>query len=206
MIYSYGSIIFSVKLDNFGNTPLLEAIKNGHDHVASLLVKAGAFLMMDDTGDFLCKVVVNKDVDLLKRLLAYGINPNARNYDYRTPLHIAASEGSYVLARLLLESGASFLCKDRFMDQYLSIKAKQSRERERVCSYGRYSGPLTSIMCALIWPLLACRWGNTPTDEAHLVGDKNLVQLFQDVGNSQSSKLVDHSQFLGNHNLLALNL
>ncbi|KAK4750829.1 hypothetical protein SAY87_004311 [Trapa incisa] len=137
--------------DNFGNTPLLEAIKNGHDHVASLLFKAGALLTMDDTGDFLCKIVMRKDVDLLKRLLAHGINPSARNYDYRTPLHIAASEGSYLVARLLLESGASILCKDR--------------------------------------------WGNTPIDDAHLIGDKNLIKLFEDAGNSQSSKLVDHSQF-----------
>ncbi|OWM62656.1 hypothetical protein CDL15_Pgr019950 [Punica granatum] len=100
--------------DKFGNTPLLEAIKNGHDQIAALLLKAGASLAVDDAGDFLCATVARKDQDLLKRVLAYGINPNARNYDLRTPLHVAASEGLYSVARLLLESGSSVLCKDRW--------------------------------------------------------------------------------------------
>ncbi|KAF5469216.1 hypothetical protein F2P56_013305 [Juglans regia] len=100
--------------DNFGNTPLLEAIKNGHDQVASLLVKAGATLVVDDAGGFLCTTVVRRDVDLLKKVLSSGINPNANNYDRRTPLHIAASEGLYSMAELLLEAGAIVLSKDRW--------------------------------------------------------------------------------------------
>ncbi|KAG2667744.1 hypothetical protein I3760_15G129700 [Carya illinoinensis] len=100
--------------DHFGNTPLLEAIKNGHDQVASLLVKAGATLVVDDAGGFLCTTVVRRDVDLLKRVLSNGINPNASNYDRRTPLHIAASEGLYSMAELLLEAGAIVLSEDRW--------------------------------------------------------------------------------------------
>lgn len=53
-------------------------------------------------------------MDLLKRTLANGINPNAKNYDSRTPLHVAASEGLYSAVQLLLEAGASVLPKDRF--------------------------------------------------------------------------------------------
>lgn len=93
---------------------MLEAIKGGHDEVASLLVKAGASLKIDDDGGFLCKTVARKDLDLLKRVLANGINPNAKNYDHRTPLHVAASEGLYSMANLLLEAGASVLSKDRY--------------------------------------------------------------------------------------------
>ncbi|KAK9278551.1 hypothetical protein L1049_028122 [Liquidambar formosana] len=100
--------------DNFGNTPLLEAIKNGHDQVASLLVKAGASLTIDDAGSCLCVTVARRDLDFLKRVLANGINPNAKNYDLRTPLHIAASEGLFSMANLLLEAGASVLSKDRW--------------------------------------------------------------------------------------------
>lgn len=101
-------------LDNFGNSPLLEAIKRGHGKVASLLVEAGASLEIDDAGGFLCMTVARRDFDLLKRILASGVNPNAKNYDYRTPLHIAASEGMYVAAKVLLEAGASVLSKDRW--------------------------------------------------------------------------------------------
>ncbi|XP_016651101.1 PREDICTED: potassium channel SKOR-like [Prunus mume] len=100
--------------DKFGNTPLLEAIKHGHDQVASLLVKAGASLTIDDAGDFLCITVARRNLDLLKRLLANDINPNAKNYDQRTALHVAASEGLYPMAEFLLEAGASVLSKDRW--------------------------------------------------------------------------------------------
>ncbi|KAL7160750.1 hypothetical protein ACSBR2_041415 [Camellia fascicularis] len=100
--------------DNFGNTPLLEAIKNGHDHIASLLVKAGASLTIENAGSCLCLAVARRDFQFLRRVLANGINPNSRSYDLRTPLHIAAAEGLYTMACLLLEAGASVFSKDRW--------------------------------------------------------------------------------------------
>ncbi|XP_077230384.1 potassium channel SKOR-like [Tasmannia lanceolata] len=101
-------------LDKFGNTPLLEALKNGHDRVASLLFKEGALLHVDDAGSCLCMAVARGDSDFLKKLLSYGIDPNSKDYDHRTPLHIAASEGSYLMAKMLVEAGASVLSKDRW--------------------------------------------------------------------------------------------
>nr|GMC62447.1 potassium channel SKOR-like [Ipomoea batatas] len=100
--------------DNFGNTPLLEAIKNGHDRVASLLVKEGASLKIENAGSFLCEIVVRGDSDILRRLLSYGVDPNSKDYDHRTPLHIAASQGLYSMAKLLLGAGASVFSKDRW--------------------------------------------------------------------------------------------
>ncbi|KAK8309738.1 hypothetical protein V6Z12_D02G143400 [Gossypium hirsutum] len=100
--------------DKFGNTPLLEAIKHGHDPVTHLLVQAGALLAMDDAASFLCMTVARRDLDLLKRALAGGIDPNAKSYDYRTPLHVAASEGLYFVAKTLIEAGASVLSIDRW--------------------------------------------------------------------------------------------
>ncbi|XVF23160.1 hypothetical protein REPUB_Repub13aG0013300 [Reevesia pubescens] len=100
--------------DKFGTTPLLEAIKNGHDHLAALLVKEGASLNIDDAGSFLCTAVAKGDSDFLKRVLSNGIDPNSRDYDHRTPLHVAASEGLYFMAKLLIEAGASVFTKDRW--------------------------------------------------------------------------------------------
>ncbi|KAL5545186.1 hypothetical protein UlMin_008970, partial [Ulmus minor] len=100
--------------DKFGNTPLLEAIKNGHDGVISLLTNAGATITIENIGSFLCNAVARRDMDLLKRLLTKDINPNAKNYEHRTPLHIAASEGLYSIAELLLDAGASVFSKDRW--------------------------------------------------------------------------------------------
>ncbi|VFQ76694.1 unnamed protein product [Cuscuta campestris] len=100
--------------DNFGNTPLLEAIKSGHDRVASLLVKEGAMLKIDHVGSFLCNVVARGDSDLLRRLLSSGVNSNSKDYNHQTPLHVSASQGSFAMAKLLLEAGASVLLKDRW--------------------------------------------------------------------------------------------
>lgn len=58
-------------------------------------------------------VVVKGDSDLLRRLLAKGIDPNCGDYDQRTPLHVAASQGIYLMAKLLLDAGASVFSKDR---------------------------------------------------------------------------------------------
>ncbi|XP_050102650.1 potassium channel SKOR-like isoform X2 [Malus sylvestris] len=100
--------------DNFGNTPLLEAIKNGNDRVSSLLIQQGASLNIDNAGSFICTSIARGDADLLKRLLANGIDPNSKDYDHRTPLHVAASEGLYIMSKLLLEAGASVFSKDRW--------------------------------------------------------------------------------------------
>ncbi|GLJ12293.1 hypothetical protein SUGI_0188180 [Cryptomeria japonica] len=101
-------------IDKFGNTPLLEAVKGGHDRVASLLAENKASLILEDAGNFLCKVVASGNAEFLKRLLANGIDPNSKDYNYRTPLHMAAAEGLHLLAKILLDSGASVFAMDRW--------------------------------------------------------------------------------------------
>ncbi|CAN8276058.1 unnamed protein product [Cochlearia groenlandica] len=100
--------------DRFGNTPLLEAVKAGQDGVIGLLVKQGASFDLEDSGNFLCTTVVKGDSDFLKRLLSSGMNPNTEDYDHRTPLHVASSEGLYLMAKMLVEAGASVVAKDRW--------------------------------------------------------------------------------------------
>ena len=53
------------------------------------------------------------DVRQLKSLQKYGVNLSAGDYDGRTPLHIAASDGSLEVAEYLLNNGASVHIKDR---------------------------------------------------------------------------------------------
>ncbi|XP_019054974.1 PREDICTED: potassium channel SKOR isoform X2 [Nelumbo nucifera] len=100
--------------DKFGNMPLLEAIKNGHDRVASLLAKQGASLNIEDAGSHLCRAVIKGNSEFLKRVLSFGIDPNSKDYNHRTPLHVAAAEGLYLTAKMLIEAGASVLSKDRW--------------------------------------------------------------------------------------------
>ncbi|XP_057506562.1 potassium channel SKOR-like [Actinidia eriantha] len=101
-------------VDKFGNTPLLEALKNGHDRVASILVHCHWTLKIDAAGSFLCTVVETGDSDFLKRLMSNGIDPNSKDYDHLTPLHVANSEGLSLMTKLLLGAGASVLSKDRW--------------------------------------------------------------------------------------------
>ncbi|XP_008795354.1 potassium channel KOR1 isoform X2 [Phoenix dactylifera] len=100
--------------DNFGNTPLFEAIKDGHDRVASLLFSRGAQLSLKDAGSQLCAAAAEGDSDFIKRALSYGVDPNSKDYDHRTALHIAAAEGLYFIAKLLLDAGASVFAMDRW--------------------------------------------------------------------------------------------
>jgi len=88
---------------------------SGHNRIATLLVKEGASLDLQDSGSYLCKVVASGGTALLKRLLTYGMDPNSKDYDHRTPLHMAAAEGLHLVAKILLDFGASVLSEDRFV-------------------------------------------------------------------------------------------
>ncbi|KAL0430484.1 UNVERIFIED_CONTAM: Potassium channel SKOR, partial [Sesamum radiatum] len=101
--------------DNFGNTPLLEAIKGRHDKVASLLLRERALLKIDNPAGYLCTMVSEGDTDLLRRVFSKDVGPNSKDYDPQTPLHIAASQGSYLMEKLLLEAGANVFLKDRYL-------------------------------------------------------------------------------------------
>ncbi|WOL20137.1 potassium channel KOR1-like isoform X1 [Canna indica] len=100
--------------DKFGNTPLLEAVIHGHDRIASLLFTHGAKLSLKDAGSHLCSAVAKGDSDFIRRILIYGMDPNSKDYDLRTPLHIAVAEGIYSIAKMLLEAGASVFAIDRW--------------------------------------------------------------------------------------------
>ncbi|XP_020111469.1 potassium channel KOR2-like [Ananas comosus] len=101
-------------IDKFGSSPLLEAVKAGHDRIAAHLVKNRAILNLEDNGSYLRKIATESNISTLRRLLEYGVDPNTKNYDLRTPLHIAAAEGLHLVAAVLLEFGADVLSKDRW--------------------------------------------------------------------------------------------
>eukprot|EP00850_Spirogloea_muscicola_P016184 SM000129S26171 [mRNA] locus=s129:404788:409939:- [translate_table: standard] len=100
--------------DNFGTTPLLEALRNNHDETARLLVEKGATVSLTEAGSDLCNAVINGNIGYLQRLLDNGVDPNSADYDMRTPLHIAAAEGFFLVVRLLVNSGADVTSRDRW--------------------------------------------------------------------------------------------
>ncbi|KAF9625243.1 hypothetical protein IFM89_020829 [Coptis chinensis] len=160
--------------DNFGNTPLFEAIKNGHDRVVSLLVKEGASLKIDNAGNFLCAAVARGDLDYLKRLLSNGIDPDSMDYSHQTPLHVASADGLYLMAKLLIEAGASVLLKDRFV----------------------FGSKIQDLYEVLFYYPISSRhqWGHTPLDEGRKSGNKNLIKLLEEAKSVELRELGDCSQ------------
>ncbi|CAN1827557.1 Potassium channel SKOR [Linum perenne] len=109
------------RTDYDGRSPLHLAASRGYEDMARFLVQKGvdvnirgASLNIEDAGSFLCTSVARGDSDFLKRILANGVDPNSKDYDHRTPLHVAASEGLFLMAKLLVEAGASVFTKDRW--------------------------------------------------------------------------------------------
>ncbi|KAK1263128.1 Potassium channel KOR2 [Acorus gramineus] len=136
-------------IDKFGNSPLLEAINFGHDRVSKLLLENGAILSLDDPGSYLCRVVKESKIDVLQRFLQNGVDPNCKNYDLRTPLHVAATEGLHIVAKILIEFGADVLSEDRWGNTPLNegrrcgskllIGILEKSREYSACKYGHLS-------------------------------------------------------------------
>eukprot|EP00884_Botryococcus_braunii_P021334 jgi/Botrbrau1/7885/Bobra.9_2s0059.2 len=97
--------------DNFGGCALLEACKGKHGQLIELLAKNGATLSWDEgqTASELCNCVYKRDMEMLQAYLQAGAKLDSGDYDKRTALHIAASEGLTDMVRLLVEIGGADL-------------------------------------------------------------------------------------------------
>ena len=71
-------------------------------------------LEITDAAGKLCDAASNNDVDLLRRLIDNGVSPDCGDYDARTALHIAASEGNNKIVEWLTGAKANVNVKDRW--------------------------------------------------------------------------------------------
>mmetsp|Transcript_37812 Transcript_37812/g.59764 ORF Transcript_37812/g.59764 Transcript_37812/m.59764 type:complete len:703 (-) Transcript_37812:143-2251(-) len=101
--------------DRWGNTPLVEATTHKHDAVAALLRSNGAKLVdTERSAAVLLNAVQRGDLIAVRRMIDNGYDPKGTDYDKRSGLHLAASEGFLSICEYLIDKGADVNAEDRW--------------------------------------------------------------------------------------------
>ena len=91
-------------LDRWGGTPLDDALRTGKVAVAKYLSERGGERGSGrDPATELCRAAASGDLDQLRSLAAGGTDVNLADYDRRTAIHLAASEGLLDVVVCLVE-------------------------------------------------------------------------------------------------------
>ncbi|KAL5259485.1 hypothetical protein ACHWQZ_G009806 [Mnemiopsis leidyi] len=98
------------------HTALYEALKGNHYDLARYLHKHGGRVKLDQKilASRLCYMVKRNEVEKLQVWLECGVDPNCKDYDKRTPLHIAYSNNRTEIISLL----EKFNSLDSFTDKW----------------------------------------------------------------------------------------
>lgn len=88
--------------DRFGFSPLADAVRHEHKDVQQELLAAGGKLLGIDEAVDLCTAAAAGNVQKLISLIQGRSDPNAKDYDGRTALHLAASNGHSAVLDYLL--------------------------------------------------------------------------------------------------------
>ena len=139
-------------VDRWGGTPLDDAIRHDETHVVEFLESQGAqrgktavttAADAAQRGVDLCEAASSNNMDVLRALIAQGGDANVSDYDSRTALHLAASNGHLeIVAFLIEEAGSSVSPIDRWLGTPLddAIRAKHTRVMEYLKSKGAERG------------------------------------------------------------------
>jgi ankyrin repeat protein len=121
------------KKDKLGMTPLLEALRGGHDAAAQILVNNGAKPILKEAGTEMCKAAASRDMQYVERLVKAGVDPNVVDYSQRTPLHVVAAQGTAEAVKFLVQEGADVFARDRLV-LYTETQRERDTHTHSICS------------------------------------------------------------------------
>lgn len=176
--------------DRFGNSPLMDALRFGHEDVVMLLKKGGAFLSQglynliylaeqEHISAKLCKVCATGDTRALSILINGGADISLPYQDSRTPLHLAAFYGHTEIVKMLVKN----ICSVDVSLSDLMIRSPGGAESLSMTktvsnsslNNGRYSPKPLAIN--FLQPLDA--FGRTPLQEAQEKNYTDIVQIIR---------------------------
>mmetsp|Transcript_51611 Transcript_51611/g.142891 ORF Transcript_51611/g.142891 Transcript_51611/m.142891 type:complete len:219 (+) Transcript_51611:513-1169(+) len=100
--------------DRWGGTPLDDAMRHSHMHVIDFLKAKGAKATSINAAA-LCDAAASHNIEELRNIHRAGGDMDAGDYDKRTAIHLAASEGSLNVVKFLVdEAGANHSLVDRW--------------------------------------------------------------------------------------------
>jgi len=104
--------------DSWGGTPLDDALRAGHQAISDFLLSKGAPVgkngfAMDDAG-VLCTAGAQGNAACILGLSRRGVDVNTADYDKRTAIHLACSEGKLEAVKTLVSLKANVDPADRF--------------------------------------------------------------------------------------------
>jgi ankyrin repeat protein len=100
--------------DRWNDEPINLAIDLRHGTVAQVLRRNGATLRLDNPAARIHEAVSQTDINFLQMLLEAGVDVNSVDYDGRTGLHFATTEGNTRMAEYLIGALADVHAMDRW--------------------------------------------------------------------------------------------
>jgi hypothetical protein len=105
--------------------------------IADLLSRAGAELNYKKPADFICGAAGVGNMERIRVLVKYGVNVNSSDFDGRTALHLAASQGNLRVVELLLSMEADVKRKDRWASMPLDEAIKGGHDLVAAALFAR---------------------------------------------------------------------